>query len=132
MQRQIPFFAEKPDTRVLKRLRSTGEGGDGREGGDMIGLYGHRSQTNNRGNGDPGDFIFQALEAAHYEKFDFAGEQDLLVWKDRQSRLGLKADGVPGPTTRMHLKKSGHAHGLWVPRPIDALVPDELDISSIV
>jgi hypothetical protein len=93
----------------------------GLDGGkDMVGIYGHRDCSNNRGFGDPGDHIFKMLGAAGYEQFDFGAGQDLEVWKDRQQELGLTPDGIPGPDTCAALLEAGYDYGLWVQgRPTD-------------
>lgn len=83
---------------------------------DVVGFYGHRDQTNNKGPGDPGDFIFQFLERAGYEKFDYAAGEDLKAWKLRQAALGVEAakcDGVAGPATVKLLKSAGYLGGQW-------------------
>jgi len=116
IQRQICWDKahNKPKITVCPRLAS---GGD-----DVVGIAGHRNQTNNRGPGDPGDHIFFALQRAGYECFDLTIGEDLQVWKDRQKSLGIRADGVPGPNTLAALKAAGHKNGLWVKRPVDDLL----------
>lgn len=86
---------------------------------DMVGVYGHRDCSNNRGAGDPGDTIMQMLRDAGYESFDFGANRDKRIWMDRQAALGVLADGVPGPRTVSALRIAGHPHGLWVDRPGD-------------
>jgi hypothetical protein len=86
---------------------------------DMVGTYGHRDVSNNRGPGDPGDAIMEMLIDAGYESFDFEENEDKEVWMQRQEQLGLLADGVPGPATVAALLKEGYNHGLWVSRPGD-------------
>jgi hypothetical protein len=92
---------------------------------DVVGLYGHRDVTTNRGNGDPGDAIFQTLASAGYESFDFALDEDKTTWRQRQEQLntdfgvGLTVDGVPGQKTAAALIASGRPSGLWVRRPGD-------------
>jgi hypothetical protein len=88
-------------------------------GRDMVGVYGHRDCSNNRGPGDPGDAIFEWLEDCGYEAFDYEENEDKGVWALRQEQLGLLADGVPGPTTVQALKDAGYKHGLWISRPGD-------------
>jgi len=88
-------------------------------GNDMVGVYGHRDCSNNRGSGDPGDALFEYLESCGYEAFDYAENEDKGVWAIRQENLGLLADGIPGPTTVQALKDAGHKHGLWISRPGD-------------
>jgi hypothetical protein len=105
IQRQIPDKYRGP----IARLAS---GGD-----DVVGVVGHRDGDDNRGEGDPGNAIFDALAARKYERFNFAAGEDRAAWKDRQGRLGIRADGMPGPATRRALEAAGHPGGLWVRRP---------------
>jgi len=90
-----------------------------RRGIDMVGVYGHRDCSNNRGPGDPGDAIMEMLGDAGYEAFDFEEDEDKATWEHRQEQLGLLPDGVPGPKTAATLHKKGYTHGLWVGRPGD-------------
>lgn len=90
-----------------------------KRGLDMVGVFGHRDVSNNRGEGDPGDPIMGMLIDAGYEAFNLAHDEDKHVWADRQEALGLLPDGMPGPKTAAALLKAGHAHGLWVDRPGD-------------
>lgn len=108
IQRQVPHrYVGYPLDRGLDR------------GLDMVGVYGHRDCSNNRGSGDPGDTIFKMLVAAGYEPFDFSANRDKTRWMERQEALGLLADGVPGPKTVAALRAAGHTYGLWVDRPGD-------------
>lgn len=91
-----------------------------RRGIDMVGIYGHRDCSNNRGRGDPGDAIFEMLSDHGYEAFDFEENEDKEVWAKRQRDLGLLEDGVPGPRTSAALLAEGYAHGLRIARPGDA------------
>jgi hypothetical protein len=86
---------------------------------DMVGVYGHRDCSNNRGPGDPGDAIIQLLCDAGYESFDFEADEDKEVWKARQEQLDLLPDGIPGPATAAELIQAGYKHGLWISRPGD-------------
>jgi len=88
-------------------------------GTDMVGVYGHRDCSNNRGAGDPGDAVIEYLMDCGYESFDYAEDEDKATWRERQRELDLLDDGVPGPATVQALKDAGHAHGLWVSRPGD-------------
>lgn len=108
IQRQIPsaYYGEAL-TRGLRR------------GLDMVGVYGHRDCSNNRGRGDPGDHVMRMLADAGYETFNFKMDEDLLIWEDRQDMLGLLPDGIAGPRTCQALMAQGYQHGLWVKRPGD-------------
>ena len=85
----------------------------------MVGVYGHRDCSNNRGRGDPGDAIFEMLMDAGYESFNFEENEDKETWEDRQKKLGLLPDGVPGPRTARALIEEGYSNGLWISRPGD-------------
>lgn len=58
IERRVPARAGVPIVGVVPRL--TGHDGP------WSGVMGHRHQTRNRGPGDPGDYVFQALLAAGY------------------------------------------------------------------
>ncbi len=93
----------------------------GNDGKDVVGVFGHRNATRNRGLGDPGDKIFELLDDAGYEPFSIQRDEDLGIWKVRQERLGILAphDGVPGPGTVRVVEADNQKHGLWIPRPTD-------------
>jgi hypothetical protein len=122
IQRQIPWdkVRNKPVGKTIKRIS-----GDG-NARDVVGIYGHRNQTDNRGLGDPGDHLFYALRDAGYELFDLDSQEDLNTWKQRQLNIlkfnASDCDGVCGPKTVQALKQAGYAHGLWVRRPMDNLL----------
>ena len=107
IQRQIPLWYCGP----LTRLESGGR--------NVVGVYGHRDATGNRGLGDPGDAIFDLLSEAGYERYAFRDDADRPMWKFRQLGLGIEADGIPGPATVRALIADGHPHGMWVRRPGD-------------
>jgi hypothetical protein len=114
IQRQVPMTSEgRPVRGILKRFS------DSEKAKGVVGILGHRNQTTNRGPGDPGDFIFEALLKANYKGFDFDAGDDLTFWRDIQTRLGVVADGVPGVSTQRALVAQGYKHGLWVSRPGD-------------
>lgn len=77
-------------------------------GKDVVGIYGHRDVTNTRGFGDPGDYVFEFLKEAGYEPFDFSKNEDINVWKERQKKLGVTPDGIPGPKTVQALSNAGY------------------------
>jgi hypothetical protein len=105
IQRQIhmPYL-----NRPLTRLKANGEG--------VVGVYGHRDCSNRRGRGDPGDSIMEMLVAAGYEVYNMELEEDVKIWKGRQLKLGITADGIPGPETVKALKKAGKKHGIMIER----------------
>ena len=121
IQRQIPWDMKNncPPKGIVSRIAGSNNGRD------VIGVYCHYHQTTNRGQGDPGPYLQQALKAAGYETYAFDGDDDKAVWKVRQKALGFAdkdCDGVPGPATVRALKATGSAHGIWVKRPIDDLI----------
>lgn len=115
IQRQIPITGMGTPVRgTISRIVKASEAKR------VVGIYGHRNQTNNRGPGDPGDHIFNALLNAGYKGFNLEAKEDLIFWESTQRLLGMPApDGVPGPETARTLKAAGHAHGLWITRPGD-------------
>lgn len=117
IQRQIPAVRVGgrlvPDRRVLARF------GEGQGGATWWGVLGHRNVTEQRGPGDPGDVIMQALLDAGYEGFDLATWEDHRVWQRRQQLLGVPATGAPGPETVAALKRRGYPRGMLVWRPGD-------------
>jgi hypothetical protein len=83
-------------------------------GPDMVGIFGHRDNTEQRGRWDPGDRIFQMLSDAGVEQFDFAGGEDIATWRERQAALGIEnPDGIPGPQTVAALKTAGYIDGIY-------------------
>lgn len=111
IQKQVPARAGSPISGVVQRLAGPDLGRD------VVGVYGHRNQTHNRGFGDPGDHVFAALLADGFEGFDFDAGEDKRVWKSRQLSLGIpmsEADGVVGPKTIAALKAAGYKNGVWV------------------
>jgi hypothetical protein len=91
IQRQIPWDVKnnKPFKYTIERIAGSNHGKD------VVGVYCHYHQTNNRGFGDPGPWLQIALKEAGYETYAFDGD-DREVWKERQKTLGIEADGVPG------------------------------------
>lgn len=82
-------------------------------GSNVIGILGHRDNTNRRGAGDPGDEIFRRLVAAGAEPIITDNGQDLHLWAERQRRLSVAADGIPGPRTTAALAARGFPGGIW-------------------
>lgn len=87
-------------------------------GRDVIGVLGHRDNTDRRGHWDPGDELFRRLRAHGAESFDFDAGEDKAVWKSRQLALNAKGykldvDGIPGPATTAALRHEGYRGGVW-------------------
>ncbi len=113
-----------------------------RGGKDCVGFFGHRDVTNNRGQGDPGDFIMDALLSTGYDIFNFEKNEDLDIWKRRQTWLNsqgqkVDVDGVPGPNTFAASKAAGVIKGLWVlglphvdPAPIPTPQPEPTPVPT--
>jgi hypothetical protein len=92
-------------------------------GPDCVGVFGHRDNTHDRGQGDPGDYIKGRLIAAGAEPLDYDAKQDREVWRLRQRKLNrlltekrapvapLIADGLAGPATIRAMKSLGYTHG---------------------
>jgi len=87
-------------------------------GKNCVGIFGHRDNTEHRGRWDPGEILFEMLRDRGVESFDFAAEEDLHVWMDRQRWLNgrghkLLVDGMPGALTTAALKAEGYRSGIW-------------------
>lgn len=82
-------------------------------GKDLVGVFGHRHVTTNRGPGDPGDSIFEALHKVGFTQFDFVILDDLVFWRRVQTNLKIKPDGIPGPVTVDALEAAGYRDGLY-------------------
>jgi hypothetical protein len=88
-------------------------------GVDLVGVFGHRDVSDNRGRWDPGDIVFDMLEAAGFERFDFYAGEDLDVWKKRQEWLKTMGvytgaiDGIAGAGTTKALRMLGYPDGIW-------------------
>lgn len=115
IQRQVPMTADgKPVRGVIHRIQ------DQSLARNVVGVYGHRNQTKDRGPGDPGDHIFNYLMQAGYKGFNLDAGDDITFWKSMQTRLGLKTvDGIPGREMQKALRAAGDSHGLHVSRPGD-------------
>lgn len=101
--RNIPLA--RMETRSGETRRQTG-------GPNLVGVFGHRDNTERRGRGDPGDAIFDELELLGAERLDFNAEQDLDVGRDRQMALNargehLTVDGVCGPGSWAAMLRQG-------------------------
>lgn len=120
----VPFqvhhrpYANKP----LERM----ELGEGRArhqlgGATCVGVFGHRDNTSERGRGDPGDEIYEALVAAGAEPLDFSVAQDLEVGTKRQRYLASRGvnvgplDGLIGPQSMAAARRLGFRRWRDVP-----------------
>jgi len=102
-----PQVPRRPYQRApLDRLRRDG-------GPSVVGIFGHRDVTDNRGKGDPGEAIWDALEAAGARPFDFTAGADLAWWRAVQTAIGTKADGIPGPNTMHRLASMCPPEARW-------------------
>lgn len=89
-------------------------------GPNLVGVFGHRDNTERRGRGDPGDEIWKRLAALGFEGFDFDGAEDLMIGRARQRALNLRGeqlevDGVCGPATLAAARRRGFTRWRDVP-----------------
>ena len=97
VQRCVPIGpAGTPDRRILTRADDKGA----LRGVDLVGVFGHRNNTRNRGYRDPSDMPFDALMKAGYLALDYEAEEDKTLVRVKQAAHGLEQDGVCGPETR--------------------------------
>jgi hypothetical protein len=84
-------------------------------GPTVVGVLGHRDNTNRRGRGDPGDELIARLVAAGAEPIITDGGNDLAIWQRRQRNLGMSGlvDGIPGPATTQALRARGFPGGVF-------------------
>lgn len=90
-------------------------------GPDMVGIFGHRMNTERRGKWDPGEIVWDLLDEAGVHEFDFSKSEDKDFWKEIQSDLKARGlleyqgepDGVPGPKTVAALKLDGYIDGIY-------------------
>jgi hypothetical protein len=88
-------------------------------GPDCVGVFGHRNQTSERGRGDPGDAVMQALSRAGVRQVDYDLGEDLTLGRKRQAELNrldsvagntyrpLVVDGVLGPSSIATMRRLG-------------------------
>lgn len=110
--------------RPLARME-TGTGSTRKQlgGPDLCGVFGHRDNTERRGQGDPGDLIYHRLGAMGFEQLNFDAGEDIAVGKARQAALNahddatgytgkrLVVDGVCGPASVAAMQRQGF--GRW-------------------
>ena len=90
-------------------------------GSDVVGVTGHRSNTENRGWGDPGDEVFIRLHADGCEPVTINDRQDVALGMQRQRYLNaldarrgntirpLVVDGLVGPSSITTARRLGYA-----------------------
>lgn len=89
-----------------------------RGGADLVGVFGHRDVTHERGEWDPGYVVISMLQAEGFEVFDFEAKQDLDTWARRQEWLQREGhyhgaiDGIAGPATTKALLELGYPDGI--------------------
>lgn len=83
------------------------------DGGGPVGVFAHYHGDHNRGRGDCGAAMWDALAALGMECLDFRDPKKIeALWKARQRDLGVLADGDPGPATVAALRAAGYRSGL--------------------
>lgn len=116
IQRQVPA-RRLADGRVVPDLGLLARFSEAQNFGQFwYGVCAHANITTERGPGDPGPPVMQALLDAGYEPMDVRGGGDLVVWAARQRVLGVAPTGVPGPETVAALKRRGVPSGILVRR----------------
>lgn len=107
---KIPYQGcKRPYNRLpLKRMITKT---NGTWGADCVGVFGHRDNAwdfkkllSTRGQGDPGDLIFDALFKDGMAAFDYTLNADLTFWTNLQKQMNDKGaaitvDGICGPST---------------------------------
>lgn len=92
---------------------------DGGRGRGLVGVFGHRDQSDERGHWDPGDAAMQAMIDAGAHAFDFDGRADVAWWMAVQQDLAARKlysgaiDGIPGAQTCAALKLDGYRGGVY-------------------
>lgn len=90
-------------------------------GPDMVGVFGHRDNTGDRGRGDPGDEVFTRLRAAGADAWDYDRGEDKVRCAAVQRYLntvykaGLVDDGECGPETFRAMRARGYSRVSQVP-----------------
>jgi len=119
---QIPAQMPRGPYRSAPLLRMESGSGSARRnfgGPNLVGVFGHRDNTSQRGRGDPGDLIFGRLAALGFEGMDYDGNEDLSRGVERQQALNahddaaghkgprLTIDGVFGPASAAAMARHG-------------------------
>lgn len=109
---QIPRgpYRNRPLLRMESTTRADGRHNTG--GATLVGVFGHRDNTGNRGAGDPGDELFIRLAARGFERVDFDQLEDITKGKDRQAALNARGeslivDGIVGPSSMAAMRRHG-------------------------
>lgn len=88
-------------------------------GPDMVGIFGHRLNTERRGQWDPGEILWDMLADRGVMEFDFSQGEDRAFWMTVQQDLTARKlyagaiDGVPGPATTAALRLDGYRSGIY-------------------
>jgi hypothetical protein len=84
-------------------------------GATMVGVFGHRDNTSERGRGDPGDEVFRRLLVEQrFEGLDYDRMEDRERGHERQEALNrrgerLEVDGIVGPASIAAMRRQGFA-----------------------
>lgn len=112
IQKQIHMRNGGPYLKTILRLAGA------KQGVDMVGVFAHSNQTENKPIGDCGPHIWPVLrDVFGFDTFDFTKDEDLAVWRGRQHLIGVEEDGIPLKNTVSKLKELGYEHGMWVNSP---------------
>ncbi len=100
-----------PQYRPFNRSRKLAHMSGGKEGQEFAGVFGHRHATRNRGQGDPGDHIFDMLQGTKGWSVVLHGDDYKAYWKGVQEFVcgfpRAACDGIPGPQTQAKLMSLG-------------------------
>lgn len=88
-------------------------------GPDMVGIFGHRLNTEARGKWDPGEVVWDLLAERGVAEYDFSRGEDKAFWEPIQIDLAARnlyhgpIDGIPGPGVTAALKADGYRSGIY-------------------
>jgi hypothetical protein len=108
IQMQMPLALDNSE---IPRIRAGGK--------DCVGVFGHCHNDHKDKANDPGLDIFKFLAVAGFKEFNFSKcssvirTEDVVYWYNKQLRLGLNTDGIPGPETCDALQVKGFVNGLY-------------------
>jgi hypothetical protein len=108
IQMQLPTWSDNSE---IARIKAGGE--------DCVGVFGHCHNYYKGKAHDPGFDIMKRLATSGFKEFNFYRKdpqgmtEDIRYWRDIQTKLGLRPDGVPGPKTCDALQALGFANGIY-------------------